>query len=159
VDRPHHLRLLILLPPVLLLVHLIEEAPAFMRWLNSIAARPIPEGSYLLANLPVLLITTVLAVAAAFIRRKGPALFLLVWLSYIMFANALFHVAATVVLRKYCPGLITAFALYLPYYFFFAEYLRTRLQIRTSVVAGSAVLASLVVYQQWHTVLSAAVRR
>jgi hypothetical protein len=159
VDRPHQLRLLILLPPVLLLAHLIEETPAFMRWLNSITAHPVREGGFLAGNLPILVITTVLAVAAAFIRRKGPAVILLVWLSYIMFANALFHVAATVVLRKYCPGLITAFALYLPYYFFFAGYVRTRLQIRTSVVAGSALLASVVVYQQWHTVLSAAVRR
>ena len=38
------------------------------------------------------------------------------WLSLLMFANALFHVAGAVVDRAYMPGLVTALLLYLPFY-------------------------------------------
>lgn len=151
--------LFILLAPVLFLVHILEEVPGFLHWLNSVRSPAVPESGYLAGNLPYLLITTVLAVAAASYRRKGPALVLLVWLSYVMFANTLFHVTATVALRRYCPGLITAVALYLPYFFWFAGYLRTRFQIPASVVAGTAILSTWVVYYQWHTILFEAARR
>jgi hypothetical protein len=154
-----HPGLFVLLAPVLFLVHILEEVPGFLPWLNSVRSPAVPESGYLAGNVPYLLITTVLAVAAASYRRKGPALLLLIWLSYIMFANTLFHVTATVVLRRYCPGLITAVTLYLPYFFWFAGYLRTKFQIPLSVVAGTALFSSWVVYYQWHTVLFEAARR
>ena len=57
--------------------------------------------------------------------------------AYIMFANTLFHINGYLsFLRRYCPALITAVALYLPYYLWFAGYLRTKFQIPASVVAG-----------------------
>jgi len=150
---------IILLAPVLFLVHILEEVPGFLRWLNSITSTPVSEGGLLAANLPSLLITAVLAAATALLRRKGPAVALLFWLSYFMFANTLFHVTATVVLRRYCPGLITAVALYLPYYLWFARYARSGLQIPSGVVVASAGLASFMVYLEWHTVIFATARR
>jgi hypothetical protein len=151
--------LFMLLAPVLFLLHILEEVPGFLHWLNNVRSPAVPESGYLAGNLPFLMITSVLAVAAVSFRRKGPALVLLVWLSYIMFANTLFHVTATLVLGRYCPGLITAVALYLPYYFWFVGYLRTKLQIPTVVVATTALFANLVVYYEWHTVLFEAARR
>jgi Protein of unknown function with HXXEE motif len=150
---------IILLAPVLFLVHILEEVPGFMHWLNSITSPPVSEGGLFAANLPSLMITAVLAAATALFPRKGPGVALLFWLSYCMFANTLFHVTATVVLRRYCPGLITAVALYLPYYFWFAKYARSRLQVPAGVVAVAAVLASLSVYVQWHKVIFAAASR
>jgi Protein of unknown function with HXXEE motif len=51
---------------------------------------------------------------------------MLAWLSYFMFANGIFHIVATLVLRRYSPGTITAALLYLPYFAWFFLCMRTR---------------------------------
>jgi Protein of unknown function with HXXEE motif len=145
---------IILLAPVVFWVHVIEErAEGFMRWYNSVVPVPLPESGFVSRNLQPLVILVVLAVAAAWIRRKEPAFLLLLWLSYFMFANAIFHVTATVALHRYCPGLITALALYLPYYFWYTRYLRTTLSMHPVTIAVVSALAISVVYLHWHAEL------
>jgi hypothetical protein len=142
---------MILLAPVLFWVHIMEEASfGFMRWYNSVVAIHGSESGFLAANFPPLLIMALLAVATAWIRRKEPAFLFLVWLSYFMFANAIFHVTATLALRRYCPGLITALTLYLPYYFWYTQYLRTRLSMHPATIGIVSLLAIGVAYVQWH---------
>lgn len=141
---------IILLAPVLFWAHIMEEAPGFMRWYNSVVTPPGSESGFIAANVQPLVITTVLAVAAAWIRRKEPAFLLLVWLSYFMFANTIFHVTATLALRRYCPGLITALALYLPFYLWYTRYLRIRLSMHPATIGIVSLLALGVVYLQWH---------
>ena len=121
-----------------------------MRWYNSVVAVPLPESGFVTANLQPLEITVVLAVAAAWIRRKEPAFLLLLWLSYFMFGNAIFHVTAIVALHRYCPGLITALALYLPYYFWYTRYLRTNLSMHAVTIAIVSALGVGVAYLHWH---------
>jgi hypothetical protein len=76
-----------------------------------------------------------------------------------MFANTLFHIAATLALRRYCPGLITSVGLYLPYFFWFSAYVKSRFQTRNRVIAGAAAGSTLLVYLEWHRViLDAALR-
>ena len=131
----------------------MEEAPGFMRWYNSVVTPPGSESGFIAANVQPLIITVVLAIAAAWIRRKEPAFLLLVWLSYFMFANTIFHVTATLALHRYCPGLITALTLYFPFYFWYAWYLRTRLFLRAVTIGIVSALAAGVVYLQWHKAL------
>ena len=142
---------IILLAPVLFWAHVMEEsAGGFMRWYNSVVPVPLAESGFVTRNLQPLMILVVLAVAAAWIRRKEPAFLLLLWLSYFMFANAIFHVTATVALNRYCPGLITALALYLPYYFWYTRYLRTNLSMHPVTIAIVSALAVGIVYSHWH---------
>jgi len=44
------------------------------------------------------------------------AILVVAWLSGVMFANALFHVAGALADRAYMPGVVTALLLYLPFY-------------------------------------------
>jgi len=144
-------RVIILLAPVLFWAHVMEEqAGGFMRWYNSVVLVPLPESGFVTANLQLLEITVVLAAAAACIRRKEPAFLLLLWLSYYVFGNAIFHVTAIVALHRYCPGLITALALYLPYYFWYTRYLRTSLSMQAVTIAMVSALAVGLVYLRWH---------
>ena len=145
---------IILLAPVLFWAHIIEEsAEGFMRWYNSVVPVPLPESGFLARNLQPFVIMVVLAAAAAWIRRKEPAFLLLLWLSFFMFANAIFHVTATVALHRYCPGLITALALYLPYYWWFTRYLRTSLSMHAVTLVIVNALSVGLVYLHWHDVL------
>jgi hypothetical protein len=143
--------LILLLSPVLFWAHIMEESAAgFMRWYNSVSSVPLPENGFVTGNLQTLEITVVLAVSTAWIRRKEPAFLLLLWLSFYMFGNAIFHVTAIVALHRYCPGLITALALYLPYYFWFTRYLRNNLSMHAATLAIVNTLAVGLVYLRWH---------
>ena len=144
---------IILLAPLLFWAHIMEEAPGFMRWYNSVVTPPGSESGFVAANIQPLVITTLLAAFAALIRRKEPAFLLLVWLSFFMFANSIFHITATLALHRYCPGLITALTLYLPYYLWFTRYLRTRLSMHAVTIGIVSALAIGVVYMQWHKAL------
>ena len=146
-------RTIILLAPVLFWAHIMEEAPGFMRWYNSVVTPPGSESGFIAANVQSLVITALLAVAAAWIRRKEPAFLLLVWLSYFMFANTIFHVTAILALHRYCPGLITALALYLPFYFWYTRYLRVCLGMRLVTIGIVSALAVGTVYMVWHKAL------
>ncbi len=70
-----------------------------------------------------------------------------------MFANTIFHVTAILALHRYCPGLITALTLYLPFYFWYAWYLRTRVSMYAVTLGTVSGLAVGVVYMQGHKAL------
>lgn len=139
------LRLLILLAPLIYTAHILEEAPGYMRWVNSVVDRPFPDqGHFFAGNLPSIAITAMIAVLAAITLNRGVLLVMLAWLSYFMFANAIFHLAATLVLRRYSPGTVTAAVLYLPYFAWFVRSLRTRASAlavaATTLIAGMPML-------------------
>ena len=120
-------RLLILLAPLIYMAHILEEAPGYIGWLNSVVDHGVPDqGHFFAGNLPSITVTALIAVIAALRLNRGVLLVMLAWLSYFMFANAIFHIIATVVLRRYSPGTITAAVLYLPYFAWFVLYLRKR---------------------------------
>jgi hypothetical protein len=120
-------RALILLAPLVYAAHILEEAPGYIRWLNSVVDRGVPDqGHFFVGNLPSITITALIAVIAAITLNRGALLVMLAWLSYFMLANGIFHIVATIVLRRYSPGTITAAALYLPYFAWFVNYMRSR---------------------------------
>ena len=120
-------RLLILLAPLIYAAHIFEETPGYMRWVNSIVDHPFPDqGHFFAGNLPSIAMTALIAIAAALTLNRVVLLAMLAWLSYFMFANAIFHIVATLVLRRYSPGTATAAVLYLPYFGWFFVYVRTR---------------------------------
>jgi len=65
------------------------------------------------------------------------------WFSFLMFANALLHITGSLVDQTYTPGLITAIVLYLPYYLLIlAGILKTK-RIKIGFLAVLAILGSL----------------
>ncbi len=108
----------ILLAPVLFVAHVFEEAPGFVEWFNSLVARGINQGVFLRVNVAAFVIMLALAFILNSMKRKGFAIVALAWLSFLMFANALFHIVGTIV-HGYSPGTVTAVVLYLPYFSWF----------------------------------------
>ena len=108
----------ILLPaPIIFICHFLEESPGFVVWFNSHVNPDITSALFWTVNVSALLITTVV-VAVEWISRSAVSLGIaIMWFSFVMLANAVFHIVAAVVDQQYVPGLITAALLYLPYYF------------------------------------------
>jgi hypothetical protein len=106
----------LLLAPFIFIVHFLEESPGFVEWFNSHVARGITPGLFWTVNLTGLFITLTVVAFEWFSRTPLSLGVVLAWLGFLMLANAVFHIAGSLVDGRYVPGLITAVLLYLPYY-------------------------------------------
>jgi hypothetical protein len=107
---------ILLLAPVVFLCHFLEEAPGFVAWFNAHVPRGISQALFWRVNVTALAIT-VLVVAAEWVARSAfTAGAVVAWLSFLMLANALFHIAGALADGAYMPGLATAVLLYVPFY-------------------------------------------
>jgi hypothetical protein len=107
---------LLLLAPVVFALHVYEEYPAFISWMNRRVSAAMTAESFALLNGTAFVVTLVLALATALGRRRGLALGLVAWLSFLMLANGVLHLLATAIDGAYAPGAITSAFLYLPYF-------------------------------------------
>ena len=111
------LRALALAMPVVFVAHVVEEAPNFVAWFNSLVSPGISQQSFLSVNAVALAITIGVAFVLAFSPGRGAVLLAVAWLGFLMLANAIVHIMATLVLERYSPGVVTATLLYLPLFF------------------------------------------
>jgi hypothetical protein len=132
----------VLLAPLIFLLHVLEEAPGFVAWFNTLVREGITQPLFLAVNATALVITVALAAALAGTREKGAAIVTLTWLSCLMFANATFHVTATIVHRMYAPGVITAALLYLPYFTWFLWLVLRRYKIGVPSALGAVLVGA-----------------
>jgi hypothetical protein len=109
------LRRLVLLAPVVFILHVIEEAPGFVAWFNSLVPRGITQSLFLEVNAVALTVTVFAALLV--VTSPGPAsgLVLAAWVGFLMLANGLLHFVGTIAHARYSPGLATGTLLYLPY--------------------------------------------
>jgi hypothetical protein len=113
---PHKI---ILLAPSFFLLHVLEEFPNFVQWLNSLVINEINPSTFLTVNVIGFIITVFITLLMAFSRDRIIIFLTLFWLSFLMFANGIFHVAATLIHRSYSPGALTSLLLYIPYFIWF----------------------------------------
>jgi len=105
-----------LLAPILFVAHWAEEAPGFVRWFNAHVARGITNELFTQVNATALVITLILSAIAFLDSSAGSAIAMVAWLSLLMGANAVLHIAGAIVDRAYAPGVVTAALLYVPYF-------------------------------------------
>ncbi|MEW6073571.1 MAG: HXXEE domain-containing protein [Planctomycetota bacterium] len=132
-----------LLAPLVFAAHVLEEAPGFVAWFADLVPPGLSPSEFAAANAIAGLVTVVLALAVFAVPRALPATLLVAWLAFLMAANAVFHLAATLVYRRYCPGVITASALYLPYFGGFLFLVIRRLRVPGRVVLAAGLLGAL----------------
>ena len=142
---PQLLRNAVILAPFIFVVHFLEEAPAFVDWFNSHVRQGITSELFWTVNITALIITVSVTIIELSASNKLSASIIVLWFSFLMFANALFHITGAIVDQHYMPGLITAIVLYLPYYFFIViSMLRARklklAPIIILVVLGSSLM-------------------
>jgi hypothetical protein len=107
---------LLLVAPVVFALHVYEEYPAFIEWMNRRVSPAMTAESFALVNGMAFVVTLLLALATVLGRGRGLALSLVAWLSFLMLANGVLHLLATAIDGAYAPGAITSALLYLPYF-------------------------------------------
>ena len=139
----NHFSRALLLAPVIFVCHFVEESPGFVEWFNAHVSRGITSGLFWRVNISALVIT-VIVVGIEWSSHSAFSLILaVVWLSFLMLANAVLHIGGGVVDGRYVPGLATAILLYIPYYsWLFIRAVRTN-RVKEVGLVIAAVLGSL----------------
>lgn len=107
-------RIIWLMPPAFA-VHIVEEyVGGFVEWVELVAGAPMPTQAFLLNNAGFMAILLGLTVLTWRRPSRLSAFLLLAWASGNLFWNFVFHLATTVLLDRYSPGLVTAVLLYFP---------------------------------------------
>jgi hypothetical protein len=134
---------MLLLAPLIFICHFLEESQGFVEWFNGHVARGISSGLFWRVNIAGLVITLLVVGIEWFSRSAFSLVVAISWFSFLMLANAVFHVVGGLVDGRYVPGLITAILLYLPYYsWLFVSAVKSR-RVNTVGLIAVAVLGSL----------------
>lgn len=134
---------IILFAPLIFICHVLEEAPGFVVWMNKLVEKDITQSLFLSVNLTGLIITLILSLLTASTEEKTIAILTLAWLGFLMFANALFHITATIVHQLYSPGTITSIILYLPFILWFSWLLITKARIKSIIIITTILIGAL----------------
>ena len=133
-------RLLLLAAPVIFGAHFLEEGPRFVAWFNAHVTPGITAPLFWTVNLTGLAITVAIVLINWLSDSAISTTLAVVWLSFLMFANALFHVVGAIVDGGYMPGVATSIVLYLPFYsWFVARVVQSGRLSRTAVVISAII--------------------
>lgn len=134
---------LILVAPVIFAIHVAEEAPGFVDWVNALMRPPITPELFYAVNAAGLLITLLVTAATAVGGTRAAAWFALGWLSFLMLANAIFHITAAAMQGGYAPGSVSAALLYLPFFLVFLRAVAVAFPTPPAMLAAIMLIGGL----------------
>jgi len=152
-EKDNRLARALLIAPFIFVCHFLEESPRFVAWFNAHVARGITSGLFWRVNIAALVITVVVAGIEWFSRSAFSLCLAIAWLSFLMLANAIFHVTGGLVDRQYVPGLVTAILLYLPYYSWLFRQAVNSQRVAAAVLVVAAVLGSILMLVHGYLIL------
>lgn len=132
--------------PVVFILHVIEEAPQFVSWFNSLVTPTITQSTFLSVNAVGLVITLIVAAVVSIAHGPVSGLIGAAWVGFLMLANGLFHIVGTVALGRYCPGVVTATLFYLPLSLLFLRAVVCELGVPLPLVGAVALLGGVPMY-------------
>ncbi|MDZ7344332.1 MAG: HXXEE domain-containing protein, partial [candidate division KSB1 bacterium] len=128
--------------PLVFGLHVAEEPPNFVKWFNSLVVDNISQQSLLAVKGAAFAITLIVTALAASTRENASIFLALAGLSFLMFANGLFHLTATIVHGIYSPGAITSALLYLPYFVWFVWSVIKAKKFSAASIAATILMGS-----------------
>jgi len=137
------LRKIVLIAPFVFILHVLEEAPGFVAWFNSLVPRGITQSSFLTVNAVALTITILITLLVAASPHPASGLVLAAWVGFLMLANGLLHLVGTIAHGRYCPGVVSGTLLYLPYGVLLLRKIVRDLELHPGVVLGIAALGAV----------------
>lgn len=132
--------------PAFFVLHVLEEAPTFVAWFNAHAEPDISTPLFLAVNVGGLLITLLVSALAINARGRATALVATAWVGFLMLANCLLHLTATIVDRAYAPGVVTSLLFYLPFSALWIAAVSREFALSLVTVVAVALLGGTLMY-------------
>jgi hypothetical protein len=142
-NRKKGIGYVILLAPFIFICHFLEEAPGFVTWFNEHVSKGINSRLFWDVNLSALVITIIVVLIELISASVISASLVILWLSFLMLANAIFHITGSMLDKAYMPGLITAIVLYIPFYFLIIRNIIVRGIVKIPVLVSIAFLGAV----------------
>jgi len=133
--------------PIVFVLHVLEEWPGFTTW-----AKKYASGSYTQRDYNTIHVAGVLGaiIFAAIVSQFPNRIVVFVFFAFVfapgLLCNTVFHAGATLMIREYCPGVITAVTLYIPVFV-----ILSRLALREDLLTGRSLVAAIVIATAFHT--------
>jgi hypothetical protein len=111
--------------PAIFTIHNIEEALWLPAWSKSAGRfhKPVDTFEFVFALIVLTALSVVITVWFYSAGKQSPAAYLYFAFNFGMFVNVFApHLAATIILKKYCPGLMTGLLLLVPTTFLILRY-------------------------------------
>jgi uncharacterized protein with HXXEE motif len=133
----------VLLFPVAVLLHVVDEWPGFPRWARRFASPQYSDREYLAIHKGAVMF----AVGCAALVRAFPSSWMVFGFFAIAFfpailCNAMFHIGATALTRTLCPGVVTSVLVYLPLATFIVDGALRQAALPPVILVVAAVFAT-----------------
>jgi len=147
------LRRLAIALPVIFILHVCEEAPSFVVWFNSMVSPGISQELLLSVNAVAFVIT--LFVGFSLAASPGPisGYIAVAWVGFLMLANGLFHIVATIAHGRYSPGTGTGALLYLPLSMLLMRAVTRELGLSSLGVVAAALVGGIPMYAHGYLIV------
>jgi Protein of unknown function with HXXEE motif len=140
--------------PIIFALHVFEESFGFVQWFNARVEPDLSWRMFVTITSVAFVVTTIIAAQLAVSRGRVIAYLATAWVGFLMLANALVHIEASIVDGGYVPGLATAVLLYLPVSLLLLGAIVVECAQRTMTIALIALLAGIPMYMQGWLVLT-----
>jgi energy-converting hydrogenase Eha subunit G len=140
------LRSLAIALPAVFVLHVLEETPGFVAWFNRQVQPDITPRLFFSVVATGFIITLMVAAIMAANRDRAAAIVATAWIGFLMLANGIFHLVATLAQRGYTPGVVTGSLLYLPVSLLFFAAIARECRMPYPLVTGLALLGGIPMY-------------
>ena len=139
--------------PIVFALHVFEESLGFVQWFNARVEPDLSWRMFMMISSAAFVVTTVIAAQLAVSRSRAIAYIATAWVGFLLLANGLVHIEASIVDGVYVPGLATAALLFLPVSMLALAAIVVECAERTATIAAIAFVAGIPMYVQGWFVL------
>lgn len=100
--------------PLAFLVHVAEEVPGILQWVNARVEPDLSMHLYVASAAAIFVITVAVAHLLSIARDRLAATIALAWVGFAIFGNAVYHLLTVYAEGGYVAGIVTASLIYLP---------------------------------------------
>jgi hypothetical protein len=139
--------------PIVFALHVFEESLGFVQWFNERVEPDLSWRTFVTVTSVCFVITVLIAASLSVLRDRAIGVVAVAWVGFLMFANGIVHIAASILDGAYVPGLATAIVLYLPVSLALFEAISFECKLPRSAVVTVALAAGIPMYLQGWLVL------
>ncbi|MEX2148614.1 MAG: HXXEE domain-containing protein [Steroidobacteraceae bacterium] len=139
--------------PIVFALHVFEESLGFVQWFNERVEPDLSWRTFATVTSVCFVITILIAALLSVLRDRAIGVVAVAWVGFLVFANGMVHIAASILDGAYVPGLATAILLYLPVSLTLFEAVSFECNLPRSAVVTVALVAGIPMYVQGWLVL------
>jgi hypothetical protein len=139
--------------PVVFALHVFEESLGFVQWFNERVEPDLSWRTFVTVTSVCFVVTVLIAASLSVLRDRAIGIVAVAWVGFLLFANGIVHIAASILDAAYVPGLVSAILFYLPASLALFNAMSRECRLPRAAVIAVALAAGVPMYLQGWLVL------